>query len=75
MSVNPSRKPGGISLSHILPRTEKNLTSTIATRHSLSSKPLPVITFLKIQRLVKRWRYRAKNSKHRYMVLSEWITT
>lgn len=72
MSSPPTRRPGGISLSHLSPKTEK---STIATRHSLSDKPIPTLTFIKIQRMVKRWRRRAKNSRHRLMVLKEWITT
>ncbi len=68
MEHKQSSKTKGIFLSQ-LPSKLKPERQPFPGRYSLGSRPLPVITFLKIQMLAQRWLKKARNSKHRYNVL------
>lgn len=71
-------------MSHVSARTERAANKLLhspqpapplPSRHTLSDKPVSTFTFIRIQRMVRRWRRRAKNSHHRLQVLNEWIKT
>lgn len=51
------------------------LKPVIVNRFTIGKRPLPAITFMKVQRCINVWRKRAKNSRHRFNVLKEWIET
>jgi len=40
-----------------------------------SHMPVDIFRYFRIKKLARKWRKRAKNSKHRLYVLREWIAT
>jgi hypothetical protein len=50
-------------------------TSTFKAFNGKLQKPINLFAYFRIRKMIRKWRKRAKNSKHRHYVLQEWIST